>query len=131
MIGCVELCDKDDENNALHHRDCVGAVFSSLNIDVNDLSSSNQINIAFLSLFLQLLETGNPGSGHQDIVAFSPVVCETQQRELILFRHGSGYCSLGYCSQSGRRARQTLKPAPTRQSFDNNEFLIDSFLAIS
>ena len=79
MIGCVELCDKDDENNALHHRDCVGAVFSSLNIDVNDLSSSNQINIAFLSLFLQLLETGNPGSGHQDIVAFSPVVCETQE----------------------------------------------------
>ena len=64
VIGCVELCDKDDENNALHHRDCVGAVFSSLNIDVNDLSSSNQINIAFLSLFLQLLETGIRPSGY-------------------------------------------------------------------
>jgi len=61
VIGCVELCDKDDENNAL---DCVGAVFSSLNIDVNDLSSSNQINIAFLSLFLQLLETGIRPSGY-------------------------------------------------------------------
>jgi len=23
VISCVELCDKDDENNALHHRDCV------------------------------------------------------------------------------------------------------------
>jgi len=61
VIGCVELCDKDDENNAL---DCVGAVFSSLNIDVNDLSSSNQINIAFLSLFLQLLETGIRPTGY-------------------------------------------------------------------
>ena len=125
MIGCVELCDKDDENNAL---DCVGAVFSSLNIDVNDLSSSKQINIAF---FVFVFATSRDRDQAIRILWRFPLLCAKHNRELILFRHGSGYCSLGYCSQSGRRARQTLKPAPTRQSFDNNEFLLDSFLAIS
>ena len=53
----------------------VCVVFSSLNIDVNDISSSSnqisiafllkkKISIAFLSLFLQLLETGIRPSGY-------------------------------------------------------------------
>ena len=75
VIGCVELCDKDDENNAL---DCVGAVFSSLNIDVNDLSSSKQINIAF---FVFVFATSRDRDQAIRILWRFPLLCAKHNRE--------------------------------------------------
>ena len=89
MLSCVIKTTK-----IMHYiTEIVCVVFSSLNIDVNDISSSSnqisiafllkkKISIAFLSLFLQLLETGIRPSGYCGV--FPCCVRNTTERAYFL-----------------------------------------------